>query len=564
MSSLYVMRGRDQGRRFELDRSVISIGRESGNTIRLRDTEVSRRHGEVRQDDEGWVLVDLGSSNGTFIEQQKIDTHRLRSGDRIQIGKTWLLFTHAEEPLPGIEHQIDIVNNDAWQDMSQIVARSERSVLLQGSEGLQNWDRSAMADLAIMLRAAQAVSHTLDLVQLCDRLLELIFEAVQADRGCIMLTNNETGQLEPQALRHRNASKQERLVISRSILDYVMTQGQGVLTRDARDDERWETGASILRQGIREAICVPMQGRYGIVGVIYVDTKVRATESIEARQQRRFRDDQLNLMVAIGQQAALAVEDTSFYSAMVQSERLAAIGQTVAMLSHHIKNILQGLRGGGFLIEQGIKQKDEEAIEKGWKMVERNQERIQQMVLDMLTFSKERTPDLSLGQLNETVTDVVELMTRTASEQGIQLTTKLDPTLPPIKFDSEGIHRAILNLVTNAIDACAGRESSSISVSTHWDAAFSRVDVSVKDNGPGIASSDWERIFRPFESTKGNRGTGLGLPATRKIAREHGGDVEVTSELERGSTFVLWLPGPSDPNQSISNEASREQTIQGD
>ncbi|MCA9104085.1 MAG: FHA domain-containing protein [Planctomycetales bacterium] len=563
MSSLYVMRGRDQGRRFELQGDVVSIGRESGNTIRLRDTEVSRRHGELRRTSAGqWALVDLQSSNGTFIEQQRIENHALRSGDRIRIGKTWMLFTQAEEQTSPPIPQVDIVSTNEAVEMSQIVARSDRSVVSRRVDELAREDRTAIGDLAIMLRAAQAASHTLDIAQLCDRLLELIFEAIHADRGCIMLTDPDSGDLSPRAVRTRNASP-DRLQISQSILDYVMTQGEGVLTSDARDDERWETGASILRQGIREAICVPMQGRYGVVGVIYVDTKVRATESIEARKQRRFRDDQLHLMVAIGQQAALAVEDTSFYSALVQSERLAAIGQTVATLSHHIKNILQGLRGGGFLIQEGIKQKDDEAVEKGWRMVERNQDRIQHLVLDMLTFSKERSPDLSTGQLNETVQEVVELMQRAAVDAGIGLTTRFDTNLPAIRFDSEGIHRAVLNLVTNAIDTCSSVEAGRIQVSTEWDPGESRAIVVVSDNGEGIPPEDLERIFRPFESTKGNRGTGLGLPATRKIAREHGGDVEVSSTVGSGSEFRLWLPGPCEPLEDLSDELPQHPTLHG-
>ena len=83
-------------------------------------------------------------------------------------------------------------------------------------------------------------------------------------------------------------------------------------------------------------------------------------------------------MVAIGHQAALAVEDTSYYSAMVQAERLAAIGQTIATLSHHIKNILQGIRGGSYLIEEGLKDSDNDVVRKGWRIVEKNQEQISQ------------------------------------------------------------------------------------------------------------------------------------------------------------------------------------------
>ena len=98
-------------------------------------------------------------------------------------------------------------------------------------------------------------------------------------------------------------------------------------------------------------------------------------------------------MIAIGHQAALAVEDTRYYSAMVQAERLAAVGQTIATLSHHIKNILQGIRGGSYLIEMGLSAHDEAVVRKGWGMVERNQNKISAQVLDMLTFSKDREPE---------------------------------------------------------------------------------------------------------------------------------------------------------------------------
>ena len=120
--------------------------------------------------------------------------------------------------------------------------------------------------------------------------------------------------------------------ISQTILDYVLEHREGVLTSDAREDERWDPAASILKLGVREAICVPMQGRYGMVGVIYIDTYTPPGQVVQNRHVNRFSDEHLKLMVAIGHQAALAVEDTSYYSALVQAERLAAVGQTIATL----------------------------------------------------------------------------------------------------------------------------------------------------------------------------------------------------------------------------------------
>ena len=208
--------------------------------------------------------------------------------------------------------------------------------------------------------------------------------------------------------------------ISRTILDYVLQQSEGVLTSDASDDERWEAAGSIVRMGVREAICVPMQGRYGVVGIIYIDTYTPPGRFVQ-RPANRFSEEHLKLMVAIGHQAALAVEDTSYYSAMVQAERLAAIGQTIATLSHHIKNILQGIRGGSYLIEEGLKGAEYDIVSKGWAIVEKNQEKISNLVMDMLSFSKEREPEMVPADINEVVSDVVELMQTRAADAEVQL-----------------------------------------------------------------------------------------------------------------------------------------------
>ena len=149
------------------------------------------------------------------------------------------------------------------------------------------------------------------------------------------------------------------------------------------------------------------------------------------------------------------MEDTRYYSAMVQAERLAAIGQTIATLSHHIKNILQGIRGGSYLIEMGLTEHDESIVGKGWKIVEKNQNKISALVMDMLTFSKEREPDLTAANLNTVVHDVVELMQARAQEEQVELSCQPAENMPDLVFDPEGIHRAVLNIVTNAIDAVA-------------------------------------------------------------------------------------------------------------
>src|SRR5678815_4665396 len=207
-----------------------------------------------------------------------------------------------------------------------------------------------------------------------------------------------------------------------------------------------------------------MQGRYGVVGAIYIDTYTPPHQVLLAPPAPRFTEEHLKLMVAIGHQAALAVEDTSFYSAMLQAERLAAMGQTIATLSHHIKNILQGIRGGSYLIEEGLKDNDNDVVRRGWRIVEKNQERISSLVMDMLTFSKDREPELIASDLNETVSEVVELMQTRAAEAAVTLVWQARADLPQFIFDPELLHRAILNVVTNAIDACEKQDLSLIHI----------------------------------------------------------------------------------------------------
>ncbi|KLU01693.1 two-component signal transduction [Rhodopirellula islandica] len=621
MASLFVIRGRDQGKHFQLASTVTRLGRESSNNVQLLDNEASRSHAEIRGDGTGrrYELVDLGSSNGTLVNNRKITRHVLTSGDRIEIGSTLLIFTGTGNVSAlDAAHGVDIVRQVRGGDASNIVsslsregvvspyspegassgavptpkptsapttlpppipppvetgadpARSagknpsvvtpERTGQFHGPPVIGRLD--ADRSLEVMYLTAIAVGRTDDLDEVLDRVLKLVFDWVEADRGCIMLRDPETKRLTPAARCDRDSASDgpqpkstskshDRIQISHTILDYVLQHKQGVRTNDALDDERFDSAASIVQGGVREALCVPLQGRYEIVGMLYVDTYTTPGELVRKGGATRFHDEHLRLITAVGHQAALAIEDTFYYSALLQGERLAAMGQTIATLSHHIKNILQGVRGGSYLIESGLQKDDTEAIRRGWSIVDRNQERISNLVLDMLTFSKERDPVLREGNLNEVVHDVVELMQSRAGQGEIELVSETEDTLPIATFDGEAIHRAVLNLVTNAIDAATKR----VLVKTFYDAAEGWI-VDVEDDGEGVPKEDREQIFSLFESKKGARGTGLGLPVSAKILREHGGSLTVDDSPSGGARFRMILPATG----TDINELSRSET----
>jgi signal transduction histidine kinase len=249
------------------------------------------------------------------------------------------------------------------------------------------------------------------------------------------------------------------------------------------------------------------------------------------------------------------VEDTTYYSAMVQSERLAGVGQTIATLSHHIKNILQGIRGGSYLVEMGLENDDAGVLRKGWDIVARNQNKISSLVMDMLSFSKEREPDPVPSDLVALVTDIAETVQQRADEAGITIHWDPPQDLPWLIFDPEGISRAVLNVVSNALDAVEDRPDPTVEIKVERDRQAGLVRIVVVDNGAGMDAETLATVFNLFVSTKGSRGTGLGLTVSRKILREHGGDIRATSTPGAGSTFTLEFPLQESADEPAGNTA---------
>jgi PAS domain S-box-containing protein len=268
---------------------------------------------------------------------------------------------------------------------------------------------------------------------------------------------------------------------------------------------------------------------------------------------------------------------------LIKSERLAAIGQTVAGLAHGIKNILNGLKGGVYIVNTALKkgaaslaaenkidysnmsalpfqarslkriidinterERQQKKMKTGWEMVERNIHKVSDLVLDLLSYSKEREPEYEKYNPNIIADEVCDLMESKAKEYDIDLIRDIDREMGEIYLDPKGIHSCLLNLVSNAIDACIfdldTQKQWYVKVRTRREnesgAAFE-----VIDNGCGMGEETQSKLFAEFFSTKGTRGTGLGLLVTQKIVNEHGGTMDVVSQPGKGTTFTIRLPG---------------------
>jgi signal transduction histidine kinase len=233
---------------------------------------------------------------------------------------------------------------------------------------------------------------------------------------------------------------------------------------------------------------------------------------------------------------------------LIEAERLAAVGQTVAGLAHAIKNIAGGLTGGAFVLEKGFELDNQKYLGQGWDMIKGNVARIKHMALDLLNYAKEREPEYQLCDPNKPLREAYGLLQERAREYDVALDMETDESLSKVWFDPDGIHRCLLNLVTNAIDACADISCSNRACRVIMRSAGRQgwaVEYQVEDNGCGMDSETREKVFQSFFSTKGSRGTGLGLMITRKIIDEHAGVIELVSEKDKGTTFRIRLPKKS-------------------
>lgn len=530
MLILTVLQGPDKGRRFELpDDEPQLIGR-SSEALPLADRTISRRHAELTPDNGSWFINDLKSANGTFVNGMRLtDPQLLSPGDQIRAGSTLFVFGREAKQIAHSPVRVAKPNEiDANVEVS--VASNEDTVF----PTVQDPNQSAAVQLKVIYELTQLVGSIVDRQDLLEKVMDLIFEYFDADRGFILLQDSPQERPDPVVVRHRLApkdSKSTRITVSRTIVQHVLNRSEGVLSSNAMTDKRFAGGDSIQKYSIRSAMCVPIKFKDQCFGVIHVDNQIANCT---------YTKDQLRLLTAIGVQSGLALANARHYAERLQRERLVAIGQTVASLSHSIKNILQGLRGGADVVELGLRKDSMKVVQGGWKIVARNLDRIFALTMNMLAYSKQRSPEIEVTDISQLLDEIAALVQGQFDKKGVALLTDYDPNLPKVPLDPSGIHQAVLNLLNNALDATEP-ETGAVSLRCDYRDQDNTIRIVVSDNGPGIAPETVKKLFQPFHSTKGLKGTGLGLVVTKKIVEEHGGRIRVESPPGRGTSFVLTL-----------------------
>jgi signal transduction histidine kinase len=224
-------------------------------------------------------------------------------------------------------------------------------------------------------------------------------------------------------------------------------------------------------------------------------------------------------------------------------DHLSSLGLMIGSISHGIKGLLTGLDGGMYLVESGFSKENQDQIKEGWETVKLMVDRIRKMVLDILYYAKERDPRWERVDPLSFAEDLAAIFAPKIKGQNIEFIKAFDATVGEFEIDSGYIHSALTNILENAVDACskdAAKSRHKIVFSVRQDQHH--VIFAVFDNGIGMDSDTLAKLFTPFFSSKGRRGTGLGLFISNKIVRQHGGEILVKSTPGQETIFTIKIP----------------------
>ena len=514
MLTLLAVRGPDQGRAFPLpEREPQLLGR-STEALEIHDPTVSRRHAELTPDGARWLVRDLGSRHGTFVNGARIaGAVAIGAGDRLRCGESEFLVVREGEEAP-------TVADDGAPETGATVRLASLGAGAAGDTGGDaighagghadgdfptGTDAGAAPLVARLLSRAteptDAATFLADAARaLAEDLGASVIALLASDPGLESFTapgaTRDTGPL-PLALARESIRRSEILAAGDGRFRLAVPFGSVGGTRGAfvvlRDDARAATPIEIAAAARAAQV---------------------ASLAIAARDRRHARD---------------------------REERLALIGETVASLSHSIKNMLQGLRFGADAVDLALSRGDVRRAQEGWPVLQRNLDRIHALALNMLAWAKERPLEPEPAEVAALLEEVRDLLAPAAGRRRVAIVVEPATDLPPVHFDLASVLQALTNLAMNAIDAAPER-TGLVTLAARYDEARDEIAITVRDNGAGVPRAIVGRLFEPFLSTKGQRGTGLGLAVARKIAERHGGRLELVETGASGSAFALALP----------------------
>lgn len=304
--------GANVGAVYEI-RDICVLGRALECQVHIRDLTVSRRHARIMQVDGKYILEDLGSGNGTFLNDEAVTRRYLNDRDVIRVSSACFVFEESERKTDSVTMV------GAKQSPPRIVTTvdASQSLLNTASPITEASSPKELVQMASRLKTvyavAAAISSILDLDELLPEILNRAFEVFpRAERGFIMLRDESGNRLIPKAVKRRNEGDMAEMLVSRTIIQQVLSKKQAVLSHDASEDHRFKTGRSVANYGIRAMMAAPLVWRQESLGIIYLDSPGIAA----------FNQADLELLSGIAQQGAAALGNARLHTELMKRQRL--------------------------------------------------------------------------------------------------------------------------------------------------------------------------------------------------------------------------------------------------
>ena len=519
-----VIEGPDLGSVFPLPQDEPQLIGRSSEALPLSDPTISRRHAELTPDGGKWYLQDLASANGTFLNGRLLDQRvSLRVGDEVGCGAT--LFRISEQT--SVAHSILTTDTNFDTSAESIVVTSPHSL------------EAARNHLQMVHRLSAATACTFDIREILQHLVAIIVDEFKPDRcvGVLFDDDNAIGtNIEATSKELKNNAAQ----FSEAIIVHACKEQSSIRIPNVSEDVRFVHDEGVIKSGVRSALCAPLIAYGNVLGAILLEI---------TSENRRWAESEQELLSTACGHGGLALLTAFLADNRVQHERLAAMGETVASISHSVKNMLQGLRSGAGTIDLALGRGNLELAREGWPILSRNLDRVYALTFNMLAWSRSNSIEIELVAFEPIVQDAVELVRGACDRNNISLQVSIDSDMPPIPIDATAMLQVLLNVLNNAIEAST-ENAGAVAIDVSMNQNREHVLISVVDNGCGIESENKEVVFRAFHTTKGQRGTGLGLAVARKIVLEHGGSIELIGRHGGGTRCVISLPLDRDDDPS--------------
>ena len=570
MATLVYNPGQPDEKVFAIGEEALTIGRADEQGICIPHKSLSRGHARIEPAEGRFVVVDLGSKNGTHVNGVRVQCREVGHGDTITLGDLDLLFRVDRGPsvAPG--------DDEPRPHATRALLRSPlmRRGGAPGAEGAGDGAERARRRLRLLTEVATLLPLSDDLEALLGRILELVFQILDVDRGAILLVDEKTGRLEPRVSRTAPGVAGSEPIYSQNIVDYVLANSVAALFTDAASDPRLDAAASIAAQSIRASMCAPLKPRERVLGVLYVDN---------LRAAHPFSEDDLELFAAFAGQASVALENARLHRLLTHETvarvqlamdaKLASLGALVAGIAHELRNPLNfinnfaelsgGIAGGiaAVVAEHGARipadAREELAdlvldLEGNMSRIGEHGRRANAVIEGMLAHGRWSTRTREAADLNRVVAESVRLAREGAAGKGLEVRVieAYDEALAPIEMAALDVGRVFLNVVDNALYAMRAKQrelgaeyAPELVVSTA--ARGGVIEVRIRDNGVGMATNVVDKAFEPFFTTKpSGQGMGLGLSMSREIVVQgHQGAMRLESEPGEGTEVVVTLPG---------------------